>query len=107
MKKEFDDDNRVVADMSSLEDRGLVGSWFGMLDPSVRAKYGPGSKRQGADQASNLMDGKPAGMSQSTDFKKKKKRALIFYAMKYSFAIGMVFLTAFGLLILLLTILWK
>ena len=89
MTDKFDDDNRVVADMSNLDQRGLMGSWLGIFDPNVRAQYKPEKKRN------------------SEELSREDKRALIFYAMKYSFAIGMVFLTAFGLFVLLLTLLWK
>ena len=88
------DDNRIIADMSGVDNRGILSSWFGILDPNVRAEHGPkGSKPSSSPKASQ-------------ELSPEDRKALIFYAMKYSFGIGMLFLTIFGIVIFLMTKFW-
>lgn len=105
-----DDDKRTVADMSGLETRGLFSQWFGIFDPNVRAAHGPKKTRvSSVDNTSE--DGaygrprpwEPGGEVELTG---EERRALIKYTLKYSLAIGGVFILAFGLLIFLMTKLW-
>ena len=100
------DDNRTIADMSGVDQRGLLSSWFGILDPNVRAEHGPGRNRN-ASSPQNSYGSKPSnGQNASQELSPEDRRALIFYAMKYSFGIGMIFLTIFGIVIFLMTKFW-
>ena len=106
-------DNRTIADMSGVEQRGILSSWLGIMDPNVRAQHGPGNwKKSSGGQNPNAGPNVPgrttgAGVDPSQELSPEDRRALVFYAMKYSFAIGMLFLTVFGLVILLMTFIWK
>ena len=104
------DDNRIIADMSHLETRGLFSQWFGILDPNVRAEHGQGKNRRPSQTPqSNTSRGydnrNMAG--DSAEWTKEDRRALILYTMKYALGIGFVFIAALGLVIFLMTKYWK
>ena len=105
-----DDDNRVIADMSNIDRRGIAGTWFGIFNSDVRRDHGPGRNLYGgsndASHSSGGFDSKNMGGSHS-ELSPEDRRALIFYTLKYALGIGAIFLVSFGVVIALLLKLWN
>ncbi len=105
-----DDDKRTIADMSGLEPRGLFSQWFGILDPSIRAAYGPKTTRVGTSESpANECSRRPRPWEPGgeVDLTPEERRALIKYALKYTLALAGVFILGFGILIFILTRIWN
>ena len=90
MKKTYDDDDgRTVADMSGLPDRSLLGSWTGI-------------RRKKTVEP-------PAGNGRSTPVEpidRETRRWAVLGAMKASLGIGLIYVAVFGIVILLMVLLW-
>lgn len=99
-----EDDGRTIASMENLDRRGLIGSWFGALDPTVRAEHGFGrSGRKETPEKVNAGGFDRLNM-ESDELDPEDRRALVKYVLGYSLAIGAVFAAAFGIVIFLM---WK
>ncbi len=81
-----DDDGRVIADMSGIDDRPVVSRWLGL-------PQGSEPKRQIKTQPSQEMDS-------------EERRFFIFGAMKASLMIGMVYVVIFAIVIGILVLIW-
>ena len=112
------DDNRTIADMSGLDQRGVFSQWFGILDPNVRAEHGPGRKRRELESGESR--GRASSQNRETgafdsrniygddvEWSKEDRRALLLYTMKYAFGIGAVFIGVLGLVIFLMVKFWN
>lgn len=99
-KKYNDDDNRIIADMSGLEQGSLFSQWFGIIDPNVRAAHGPRKSRPSENRSK-------ASATDGIDLTPEERWALIKYTMKYALGLGLVFVTVIGIAILLLLKLWS
>ena len=112
MKKYSDDDGRQIANMEGLDDRNLLGTWFGILDPNIRSKFGPKKSSNGGARSSGNSGTSYGGsydsrnMGSEQDLSPEDRKALIKYLLKYSLGLGMIFLVAFGLVIAILIKLW-
>ena len=126
-----EDDGRTIASMENVEKRGIMSSWFGALDPNVRAGHGFGKISEDVGKAAEKDDRKPydrspasyrggtapsdqaesapgpAGLASarnSEPLDPEDRKALIKYVLGYSLAIGAVFAVIFGIVIFLM---WK
>ncbi|MBQ1484162.1 MAG: hypothetical protein IIZ42_02540 [Eubacterium sp.] len=128
-----EDDGRTIASMDGLEKRGLLSSWFGALDPNVRAEHGLGRDSGSPRKSGKKDDRKPydrspvsyrggaapfeasggapgpagqpgQGAGSDVPLDPDDRKALIKYVIGYSLAIGAVFAVIFGIVIFLM---WK
>ncbi len=96
MKQPYDDDDgRVIADMSGVEKRSALDTWFGL----------DGQRRQKTSAPPSSSSPAPHGRN-NIDLSGEERRAALFGVLKASLLIGLVYLGAFALLILLLLALW-
>ena len=86
-----DDDGRVIADMTGIDDRPVVSRWLGLPDGE--------RKRSERPRVS------PPGQAQS-EMDPEERRFFIFGAMKASLMIGMVYVIIFAVVIGILVIIW-
>ena len=89
-KKTYDDDDgRTIVDMSGVERPPMFGAMFRTL-PSKRDEKTPQKEKKGKESG----------------FTKKEQRWYIFGALGGALLIGLVFVVAFALLIILLLTIW-
>ena len=93
-----DDDGRVVADMSGIDDRSLVGRWLGLPEGKVQ------SRREITDRPESRSPRADAYGSGEMD--SEERRFFIFGAMKASLMLGMVYLVIFAIVIGILVFIW-
>ena len=110
MKQPFEDDDRVIADMSGVEKPSVLDSWFGLR--GIREHRKPG--RQNASPGSDPYSSVPADHSADhphsqgvPDLTGEERRAALMGVMKASLLIGFAYLGGFALLIILLLLLWR
>ena len=107
MNRYDDDDNRTIADMSGVDNRGFLTQWMGILDPTTRAAHGPRKSASDPRSGQSHAQGTHGYSEYGVELTKEERWALIKYTMKYALGMGLVFIAAFGLLILLMVKLWK
>lgn len=92
-KSDYEDDGRVVADMSGVEKPSYGAAWIG--------------KRAAARLGADDLDRRRAKGEVHVDMESSERRAAIFGALGASLLIGIIFIAAAGLLIAVLLFLWK
>jgi hypothetical protein len=95
-----DDDGRVVADMSGIDDRSLVGRWLGLPEGKISR-----SRREMPDSPQQ-MQAKRADPYGAGEMDTEERRVFIFGAMKASLMLGMVYLVIFAIVIGILVFIW-
>ena len=100
MKKEhsLDDDGRTIADMSRLDQNSVLS---GTLTGLVTEKNRRERRTQGKDSQFES-----TYTARESDEDKKQRRAYTMGAMSAGLVIGLMYLAAFGIVILLLLIIW-
>ena len=98
-----DDDGRTVADMSRVEGRSIVSSLVGMKGAEWMTRG-----RNAADHPSGTIGGSASAppCSQTQQFDREECGAAIWGALGASLLIGMIYLTVFAAVIVLLLFLW-
>jgi len=105
MNKGFEDDNRTIADMSNVEG-GLGRSLFGALGDLRRRRATEQDEGELIrDPGERLPEEKPAYYAEDR-MAPEDRRMYIFGAMGAAFAIGMVFLAAAFIVILIMVLVW-
>ena len=110
-KLDFDaeDDGRTIADMSGVERPSLFGHipgegadyGYGHGDPAGGVPSSPGSRHRGGFGGAH-----GRREQERLDLTPEERRLAVWQALKYSLAIGSVYVVGLGLLILLLLWLW-
>ncbi|MBQ1547790.1 MAG: hypothetical protein IIZ61_05290 [Lachnospiraceae bacterium] len=92
-KKDFEDDNRTIADMSMIEKPTVAGMIFG--------------RRFDAKKKRLPLEGKlSAEPTDEVSVDPDTRRAMVGGAMKASLLIGLVYLVAFGIAIVIMVLIW-
>ena len=99
-----EDDGRVVADMSGLEDHSLAGEWFGRRFFNYRKKDRTPAEQENMRRPD---EDQPDALPPRTDMTPTQKRAAIFGTLKASLLVGMVYVVAFAIFIALLLLFWR
>ena len=95
-----DDDGRVVADMSGIDDRSLVGRWLGLPEGKIS------QRRRELPESPQQMQAKRADPYGAGEMDTEERRFFIFGAMKASLMIGMAYLAVFAIVIGILVLIW-
>ena len=93
-----DDDGRVVADMSGIDDRSIVGRWLGLPEGKVK------SRREITDRQER--QSLRADAYGSGEMDSEERRFFIFGAMKASLLVGMAYLVVFAIVIGIFVLIW-
>jgi len=96
-KKDFEDDNRTIADMSMIEKPTVAGMIFGRRF-DAKKKSRSSIPLEGKVSAEMLTD--------EVSVDKDTRRAMVGGAMKASLLIGLVYLVAFGIAIGIMVLIW-
>ena len=100
MREPFEDDGRVVADMSGVEKPSLLGSWFGIGRRPGRTPAERNASAESSRSRNAFGQGAP-------DLSGEERRAALRGVMKASLLIVFIYLGAFAALIALLLFLWR
>ncbi|MCR5452027.1 MAG: hypothetical protein K6F00_05305 [Lachnospiraceae bacterium] len=105
-RSKINDDDRVIADMSSVDRPSLAGDWFG------RAYFGKDSVFRNTKKAIIKDDGENIP-DESTDANivsepsASERRAFMAGSLRAGLLIGGVYIIVFGIFIALLLLIWK
>lgn len=105
MGREYeDDDGRTIADMSDLPDVSIVGRWSGIHKDDVengRGFWGRGGRGSGGFDSGGNRNQIPAPEMDSDE-----RRMYVLGMLKASLGIGMIYVLAFAVFIVVLFLIW-